>query len=138
MLVTPGQHAGSVTLALGYGRRAAGSIGDGAGFDFYPLRTTAAMGFASGASIVKIGGSYELARTQDHHAIDTVGRQGIEKRLPTIFRESNLAEYRVHPDFAKHATHVIHRLSLWNEGTMEGANYAWGMAIDLRACTDCS
>jgi len=36
----PGQARSSMTLALGYGRTAAGHVGDGVGTDAYPLRTT--------------------------------------------------------------------------------------------------
>ncbi|MCZ6543899.1 MAG: TAT-variant-translocated molybdopterin oxidoreductase [Planctomycetota bacterium] len=136
--VMPGQHAGSVTLALGYGRRGIGRIAEGAGFDFYPLRTTDSMGFASGASIQRIDGSYELVQTQEHHAVDSMGGKGTQERLPTIFREANLDEYKEHPEFAKHRAHIVHRLSLWEEKTLQGAEYAWGMSIDLTACTGCS
>jgi molybdopterin-containing oxidoreductase family iron-sulfur binding subunit len=141
-LVVPGQHAGSATLALGYGRRGAGRIAEGAGFDFYPLRQAAAMGFAGGAVIERTGRTYALVRTQEHHAIDAVGRRGIEQRLPSIFREATFEEYRHNPSIANdpHHTgvHIVHRLSLWDETNLEGATYAWAMSIDLSSCTGCS
>jgi molybdopterin-containing oxidoreductase family iron-sulfur binding subunit len=140
-LVMPGQHPGSVTLALGYGQ-ALGAVSDGAGFNFYLLRTTDGMGFATGASIDPAGGSYTLAVTQHHHAIDSVAGQGTQKRLPSLFREATLDEYRKNPGFANdhHHTgvHVPHRLSLWEESNLDGARYAWAMSIDLNACTGCS
>ncbi|MHC4421078.1 MAG: TAT-variant-translocated molybdopterin oxidoreductase [Planctomycetota bacterium] len=136
--VVPGQHPESVTLSLGYGRRHAGAVGDGAGFDFYPLRTSDAMGIAGGAAIQKIAGRYEFALTQDHHPIDSVGGAGTAKRLPTILREGTLDEYRRDPHFVRHRAHAVHRLSLWNETNLEGGAYAWGMSIDLSACTGCS
>jgi len=140
-LVMPGQHPGSVTLSLGYGQ-ALGAISDGAGFNFYLLRTADGMGFATGASIDPAGGSYTLAVTQHHHAIDSVAGQGTQKRLPSLFREATLDEYRKNPGFANdpHHTgvHVPHRLSLWEENNLDGAQYAWAMSIDLNACTGCS
>jgi molybdopterin-containing oxidoreductase family iron-sulfur binding subunit len=136
--VVPGRHPESVTLSLGYGRQRAGLVGNGAGFDFYPLRTSDAMGIADGAVIEKIGGSYEFAVTQDHHPVDTVGGRGATDRLPTILREGTLQEYRSDPKFAKHRAHVVHRLSLWNEPGGGESEYAWGMSIDLSACTGCS
>jgi molybdopterin-containing oxidoreductase family iron-sulfur binding subunit len=136
--VMPGQHPGSVTLSLGYGRRDGGGVAQGAGFDFYRLRSSQAMGFAGGALIEKAAGSYELALAQDHHPIDTTGAEGAARRLPSLLREATLEEYRRDPTFAKHRAHVVHRLSLWHEANLEGAEYAWGMSIDLTACTGCS
>ena len=136
--LVPGQHPRSVTLPLGYGRKDAGVVAEGAGFDFYPLRTADAMNFAVGATIEKIGGRYELAQTQDHYPIDSTGGKGTQERLPTILREATIEQYRDQPDFAAHATHVVHRLSLWHEDNLAGAEYAWGMSIDLSACTGCS
>jgi molybdopterin-containing oxidoreductase family iron-sulfur binding subunit len=138
VMVLPGHHPQSATLALGYGRRFEGSVCAGAGFDFYPLRTTEAMGFAPAATLTRISGRYELATTQDHHAPDATGRRGIEDRLPTLIREASFQEYLEHPDFAKHRVHVPHRLSLWQTELMAGADYRWGMSIDLTACTGCS
>ena len=38
IVIMPGQHERSATIALGYGRRFAGRICTGAGVDVYPLR----------------------------------------------------------------------------------------------------
>ena len=140
VLVMPGQHPGSVTLSLGYGQ-SLGAISEGAGFNFYLLRATDGMGFATGATIDPVGGSYTLAVTQQHHAIDSVAGRGTQERLPSLFREATLDEYRKNPGFANdsHHTgvHVPHRLSLWEESNLDGAQYAWAMSIDLNACTGC-
>jgi molybdopterin-containing oxidoreductase family iron-sulfur binding subunit len=136
--LVPGQHPLSVTLNLGYGRQGAGEVGNDAGFDFYQLRTSEAMGIADGGTIEKIAGGYELALTQDHYPIDTIAAKGTAERLPTILREGTLDEYKRDPQFARHRAHVVHRLSLWHESNLEGAEYAWGMSIDLSACTGCS
>ena len=138
VVIMPGHHDGSVSLALGYGRSEIGRIAEGAGVNAYDLRASGAMSFATGATVEKIGGSYKLARTQDHHAPDTTGGKGTQERLPTLLREATLAEYRENPDFAAHRTHVVHRLNIWSADLMEGAEYAWAMSIDLSACTGCS
>jgi molybdopterin-containing oxidoreductase family iron-sulfur binding subunit len=103
------------------------------------------MGFAGGATIAATGDHYLLATTQDHYALDSVGGHGVQDRLPTLFREANLEHYREHPDFASHGTHVVHRLSLFNEDMPfqgpaghQDARYAWAMSIDLNACTGCN
>lgn len=139
VLVSPGQHPQSATLTLGYGRKELNlRIAEGAGFDFYSLRRSDAMGFVSNATITKVSGKYELATTQHHHAIDTSGGKGIQKRLPSIFREASLEHYKEQHDFVKHVVHVPHRLSLWEENNLKGANYRWAMSIDLTSCTGCS
>ena len=61
----------SVTVFLGYGRRRAGRVGTGAGFDMYPLRTSATPWFTSGVAIRKTGGTYKLASTQGYQTMDT-------------------------------------------------------------------
>jgi len=142
VMIQPGLPARSVILPLGGGRAFEGRICTGAGFDFYRLRTSEMMSFAGGATITKIPGSYELATTQDHHTIDveTVAGRSIQDRLPALFREADLEEYRHHPDFARHRTHVVHRLSLFEEDLPHQAgegDYAWGMSIDLNACVGC-
>ena len=61
----------SVTVFLGYGRRRAGRVGTGAGFDMYPLRTSATPWFTSGVAIRKTGGTYKLASTQGYQTMET-------------------------------------------------------------------
>ena len=58
-----------------------------------------------------------MATTQDHHAIDvdTRGHMGIAERLPTIFREADVNEFKKDPGFAKHRTHVAPHLAVGRE-----------------------
>ena len=139
-MVMPGLAEGCIELALGYGRSTGGKVLAGAGANAYPLRTTNSFAFAPGVTVTATGGHVPLAITQDHHSLQTkgVGSQGIQERLPTIFREGTLEEYREHPDFAKHRTHVVHRLNPWRTELLDDATYAWAMAIDLSTCTGCS
>ena len=136
-LVETGQAPGVITLPLGYGRRFKGRVSYDSGFDFYPLRNSDAM-WSAPAKIEKISGSYVLARTQDHWAMDKVSGQGIEERLPTIFREADITTWEKDPQFAGALGHTVHSLSLWDDTLQfEGARFKWGMAIDLSACTGC-
>ncbi len=141
VLLIPGLPAKTVQVALGYGRKFEGRICTGSGFNFYPIRTSDEMWSLSGINIVKTGKHYELACTQDHWAMDTeqVAGKGIQSRLPGIFREANLDEYKHHPKFASHRVHTLHRLSLWDDQkNYEGANYKWALSIDLTSCVGCS
>ncbi|MGC1272484.1 MAG: TAT-variant-translocated molybdopterin oxidoreductase [Planctomycetaceae bacterium] len=148
--VLPGQAIGSIGVALGYGRTAAGLIGgfvdsggEGSrqaptvGADVYPLRTTGAMEFATGVKVEPTGKVFALATTQNHHAIDTLGQQEIEQRIPLLVREGTQDTFRDHPDFAQHTVHHPPLESLW-ESPDYAKEHAWGMAIDLTKCIGCN
>ncbi len=141
VFVLPGHAEGSASLALGYGRGAvAGRIADGAGCDSFSLREGGAD--LQAATFQPTGRTYPIANTQDKGIAEAimpeVPLQGIQDRLPTLVREGTLEEYRLHPDFAKHRTHVVHRLSLWEESNLDGAQFRWAMSVDLNTCTGCS
>ena len=48
--IQPGQAANSVTLHLGYGRAAAGRVGNNVGFNAYALRSSSALWFGDGVT----------------------------------------------------------------------------------------
>ncbi|MBT5656310.1 MAG: 4Fe-4S dicluster domain-containing protein, partial [Phycisphaerae bacterium] len=138
VLVQPGQAVGTVSIMLGYGRDWPGRVASGAGFNAYPLRTSDRLWSNPAGKLATIGGTEQLITTQDHYAIDTVGGQGTQDRLPLLFREASVDTLKAHPDFARDRSHSISSLSLWEENQFEGANYRWGMATDLSKCTGCS
>jgi MoCo/4Fe-4S cofactor protein with predicted Tat translocation signal len=122
----------SVTVFLGYGRKRAGRAGTGAGFDMYPLRSSATPWFAEGVKIAKVGGAYKLASTQGYQTMDTPN--GATRPL---VRESTLEEYRKEPNFAKEEEPPA-ELTLYKPYPYASEAYAWGMAIDLNACVGCN
>jgi molybdopterin-containing oxidoreductase family iron-sulfur binding subunit len=125
--VLPGHADGSVTVHLGYGRPRAGGVGDGAGFDAYALRTSRRPDFAFGLQLSKTGRRHPLACTQDHHNME--GRH--------LVRHADLSEYHHHPDFAQHVGHEPGpEMSMFPRKEYEG--HAWGMSVDLNACTGCN
>ncbi len=69
--IQAGHPDNSITVFLGYGRRRAGRVGTGAGFDFYPLRYSATPWIAAGVNITKTGETYKLATTQGYQTMDT-------------------------------------------------------------------
>jgi len=140
----PGQPAGTVAVALGYGRTRAGQVGDGVGVNAYPLRRAGAPWHAE-CSLSRTGATYALATTQDHFALDARGAGEIEKRVPMLVREIDVAALGEHADAEAVAHAVEHEgphlppdpdLQLWKEFDYDG--HKWGMAIDLHACTGCS
>ncbi|MBK7579201.1 MAG: TAT-variant-translocated molybdopterin oxidoreductase [Myxococcales bacterium] len=145
-MIAPGQAAGSVKVALGYGRLSAGIVGGQAGdiapttpvgANAYKLRSTKLYRFGSGLSVQGIGSAEKLATTQDVHAIDTTGREGTDSRVHMLVREGTLEEYKKEPEFAKHVVHHPPLLQLWDE-PVKYDGHKWGMAIDLAKCIGCS
>jgi MoCo/4Fe-4S cofactor protein with predicted Tat translocation signal len=135
--VLPGQAKYSVTLNLGYGRDDSGPVGQGAGFNVNKLRTWKNRDMAEGLIITNTGRSYQLATTQDHHAIDSAGADEIQKRVPGLVRQGTLDDYNNHPEFVDHlGLHHPPLKSLWKEHEYHG--YKWGMAIDLNVCNGCN
>jgi molybdopterin-containing oxidoreductase family iron-sulfur binding subunit len=135
--LVPGQAEDTIAVALGYGRSGAGRLGDGIGVDVSLLRTTDALHFAAGVEVAKTGGKHKFASTQNHHAIFNAQQgHGEAQRLPELFREGTLAEYREHPDFAAHRSHVPPLVSLFGDHAYDQGR-KWGMSIDLTACNGC-
>ena len=95
--VMPGQAGDCVTLALGYGRTAAGSVGNGLGFDAYRLRPSDSSWTVPGIEILKTGARYPLVTTQHHFAMEgrdpvhTVGAADLGEppagEPPTLYKE---------------------------------------------------
>jgi molybdopterin-containing oxidoreductase family iron-sulfur binding subunit len=124
--VVPGHADDSITLELGYGRTAAGQVGDGVGFNTYLVRTSSALHFGSGVKLTKTGRTHALADTQHHGSME--GRP--------IVREATLEEYRRNPHFAQKMVKHPPLVSLWKEPSYD-EGYQWGMTIDLNACIGC-
>ena len=125
--ILPDHADDSVTVYLGYGRERAGQVGNGAGFNAYNLRTTAALWFGQGLQISKTGDEFSLACTQ-HHG-DMEGRE--------LVRYTSLADYVQHPDFAKREADLPeNQISLYPQWNYSG--HAWGMAVDTGSCIGCN
>jgi Fe-S-cluster-containing dehydrogenase component len=125
--ITPGHAKDAITVSVGYGRTKAGRVGNGAGFNTYALRGSAAPWYGA-ASITKTGDTYDLVGTQDHWSIE--GRN--------IIRSATLEEFKATPTFVKEMEHLKldKRISLYADKEYKGDQ--WGMAIDMNACTGCS
>ncbi len=131
--VLPGHPDGSVTLHLGHGRTFGGRVAQGVGVDVYPLFTSDAPRGASGVSIEPTGRTHRLASTQMHSNIEPETEQAEKRHL---VRVGTLGEFREDPEFAHHKGHALPDVSLYPEYEYEG--HAWGLAVDLSACTGCN
>jgi molybdopterin-containing oxidoreductase family iron-sulfur binding subunit len=134
--VVPGQARAAVTATLGYGRTAAGSVGNGVGADCYPLRTAASPGWVAEVELTKTGRSTNIASTQDHFVIDAMGFGARNTRVGKLVREASLDHYLADPEVFHHMDHHPPLESLWKD--LEFPGEQWGMAIDLNACTGCN
>lgn len=124
--IQPGLHDGVVAVALGYGRTAAGKVGNNVGLNVYPLAEIAGESTRySGAAVglTKTGSNYKLASVQSHHVME--GRQ--------IVVEATLNQYLKNPEAGIHRHAVF---SIWSGHAYNG--HKWGMAIDQNVCTGCS
>jgi len=115
--IMPGQAEDTVALFLGYGRKRAGRVGDGLGYDAYGVRPADRPWLARG-SVRKTGSKETLAITQLHHRME-----GFD-----LVRQVSAA----HPSLAKQETPP----SLYPP--WPSAKNAWGMVIDLDSCIGCN
>ncbi|HEY0257456.1 MAG TPA: 4Fe-4S dicluster domain-containing protein, partial [Candidatus Methylacidiphilales bacterium] len=160
VLVAPGQHDQTLTIALGWGRTAPRlteatqeknqvtaplRVAAGAGFNVYQLRTSATPGFVTGVKVEQVvDKTYPLGLTQEHNSMEGRG----------LVREASLEKYHEDPAF-------VQEIGIDKDapqGELKGyQNYesgyvppplnskdyqpdrpAWGMVIDLNTCVGCS
>ncbi len=136
--IQPGLADNTLVLELGYGRNI-GRISNDVGTDVSVLRVASGMSISSGFMAEKVPGTHVLACVQDHHGFDEekLAAEAIQKRLPSIVRESSLADYQKDPEFAMAFAENNELKSMWKEHDYsEGTQ--WGMSIDLTSCTGCS
>jgi len=128
VLIVPGHADYSITLPLGYGRTMTGRVGEGSGFDVYPIRTTEAPYFETGATIKKLGHHYRFAVTQDHFSME--GRPLIKEAPKDYFER--------HPDFVSYTEEpAAFDHGFYNTPPMK-AVHEWAMSIDLTTCVGCN
>ncbi|MFV0265928.1 MAG: 4Fe-4S dicluster domain-containing protein [Draconibacterium sp.] len=131
VFIQPGQAAGTISVALGYGREVAGKVGDGVGINMYPfvsVENGARKFWVAGADVQTTGKTFELALSQTHHSME--GRP--------IVRETNFSEWQIDPRSGNELKeeHEKHDVSLYPAPEFKG--HHWGMAVDLSSCIGCS
>jgi molybdopterin-containing oxidoreductase family iron-sulfur binding subunit len=147
----PGLADGVIVAQLGYGRicRDEAVKSDEQvviGQDLSKLRRLDSMHLISGVSVSATSQPYRLATTQDHFAIDPIGKDGLAQRIGWLVREGTLEQITEGgAGFVEHeGLHHPELKSLWEEEPMEAFErdptvaYQWGMTIDLNKCTGCN
>jgi len=136
--ITPGHANGAITLHLGYGRKRAGHVGTGLGFNAYLLTTTESP-WLGVAEVEKTGKTYQLVTTQHHHIMGKEGQEREEESVAALQRKlvrgATLENFRRDPEIIR------------EEGEEKGSSIypgyeykgnAWGMSIDLNSCIGCN
>jgi MoCo/4Fe-4S cofactor protein with predicted Tat translocation signal len=133
VLAQPGQAPGTVSVAVGYGRTAAGLVGNDVGKNAFPFQSFRNGTFQTTAvaNLKGTGDIFPLSQTQTHHSFE--GRN--------IIREATFTEYKKNPSINSGSNREHTEYDLW-ENTNEDRIHArpvydWVMAIDLNACTGC-
>ena len=125
--VQPGLHPDVVAVAIGYGRTAAGRVGNQVGQNGSALAqvTSGRIGLSGiPVRIVKTGRVAPLAMVQGH--------QYTEDR-PIVY-EASFAEFLRDPKSGNEEPE--HLPSMWSSHPYPG--HKWGMAVDLTSCIGCS
>ncbi|HEY8551065.1 MAG TPA: TAT-variant-translocated molybdopterin oxidoreductase, partial [Vicinamibacterales bacterium] len=113
--IMPGQPDDSIALQLGYGRTAAGRVGNGVGYNANFFRYSTSPWDLQGVELRKLGDTYHIASTQGHFQME--GRH--------LVRVGTREQFEKDPHFAAHMAHVPPReMSMYPEWKYEG--YAWG------------
>ena len=140
VVIQPGQTAGTVSLAVGYGRTAAGKTADKIGVNAYPFVTISgnSLRYSAPVEISKtVDEDYLFAATQTHHTM--MGRAIVKEttleefiKNPNAGNEPELLEIKAGKDIKKERTENV---TLWTEH--EIGNHHWGLSIDLNSCIGC-
>lgn len=132
VLIQPGQAHNTVSVAMGFGRTAAGKCGNvGAN----PIPFTNGVNWTSNATIEKTKTGYTLAQTQTHETV--MGRKAVvqESVLSEYVKNNKAGRFEPMIETSEGAVKP-YTISLWDGH--EKKNHSWGMVIDLNTCTGCS
>lgn len=131
VLIQAGQAAGTISIALGYGRQVTGKVAENLGknaFQFVSLSGKNRSYSYLANEIEQTGRGYQLALTQTHDSME--GR--------AIIREASFKDFKKNPAAGNELHEHLEELhtTIYNEHEYKG--HHWGMAIDLSKCVGCS
>lgn len=129
--VQPGMHPGVVSVAVGYGRSAAGKVGTETGVDVFPFVK------AEGSHLSFSGQRVTLRRTGRFYRLATTQWHTVSENRP-IINDITLGDFIKNPAAANGTDPELrmHEVpSIWPKHEYKG--HRWGMAIDLTSCIGC-
>jgi len=137
VMVQPGHADNAVTIALGYGRPRAGTVGTNVGYNAGLIRTSDNFWFSQGFAIAATGDKAILANTQEHGSMEEPQLiASIKPNKRPLVRETTIEEYKKNAKVIEEMNEVPELDSVYPQLKWEGLQ--WGMAIDLGACTGCN
>ncbi len=133
VFIQPGQTAGTVGLAYGYGRTSAGKVADDMGVNAYALGVTTG---AAAVEIAKADGMHEFATVQLGNTM--MGRRIVnEVTLADFIADPSGSSWNEKPTFHTIDGHkTSEEANLWANHDHE-TMHMWNMSIDLNSCTGC-
>lgn len=146
VVVQPGMADDLVQIDLGYGRTAAGDVGNEVGFNVNQFMTSNGVSpwIFTGAKVSKAEGTYKIASTQEHHQMDELVGEAIlgDKAYKisefhierSIIQETELETYKKDNDVIARHKHATKSIMANHEYT----GIKWAMAIDMNKCTGCN
>ncbi|MBV9289555.1 MAG: 4Fe-4S dicluster domain-containing protein [Hyphomicrobiales bacterium] len=123
MRLSNGLPPGVVQLSLGYGRKRAGAIGDGVGFNVAVLRTASSPWIARDVSVRRIGPNGHLPPA-------VAGLFALEGKAQELAPEIEVGAIASKPQ------PMASFFPTWP--TTPGDPYAWAMIVDTDACIGCN
>jgi len=166
--ILPGIADNTVLLTVGYGRRVAGRVGDGVGFDVFPLRN-AGQRMAQGATLAKTSRGFPVSSTQNHWWLEgrTALVRAVDRPAFQKFADETVeAEHEIYGrhketlNFAERLGELAHtppnvsayenpynlgkvgpdkaNLDAAGKPPAYSTGQQWGMTIDLSTCTGCN
>lgn len=131
-----GQTKGTIGVALGYGRTAAGNTGNGIGKNAFTLCSFEDHINYQAANVTVSGsvGKYQIATTQTHHTM--MGRAPVRATtLEEFMNDPKAGNPEVRISSMDHKHMKADELDLWRAFDKPG--HHWGMSIDLNSCIGC-
>ncbi len=135
VFVQPGTVDDYFTIELGFGRRAAGTVGKEVGFDALQLTTIDQLfnGYLMSVEISSMPNKeYKLASTVEHHSLNDNFTKDLAKKRH-IIQDGTLSEY-VQGNYNPERSHLTD--SIIPEIEYKGVK--WAMAIDMNKCVGCN